>query len=210
MGTISEQLKKTQRLSYPWCKWTPKPGLGCGCSCLCSGWGRSLLARAIPPPAALLLLCLQERNAESAIEALKEYEPEMGKVIRADRSGVQRIRARDIVPGDIVEVAGRVPSSQGMGWDGEVVLAGGGLVMGTPWSRWWEGSAAASRCIFSGGTAAKSPCCCTLEILVSLLKSRDVKLFGQKLGLIGFPRLHPEHRMVENSRKGVWGESVYF
>lgn len=49
---------------------------------------------------------LQERNAESAIEALKEYEPEMGKVIRSDRKGVQRIRARDIVPGDIVEVAG--------------------------------------------------------------------------------------------------------
>ncbi|XP_038615194.1 sarcoplasmic/endoplasmic reticulum calcium ATPase 3 isoform X2 [Tachyglossus aculeatus] len=47
----------------------------------------------------------QERNAESAIEALKEYEPEMGKVIRAGRQGVQRIRARDIVPGDIVEVA---------------------------------------------------------------------------------------------------------
>lgn len=51
---------------------------------------------------------MQERNAESAIEALKEYEPEMGKVIRADRNGVQRIRARDIVPGDIVEVAGTI------------------------------------------------------------------------------------------------------
>ena len=47
----------------------------------------------------------QERNAESAIEALKEYEPEMGKVLRADKSGVQRIRAKEIVPGDIVEVS---------------------------------------------------------------------------------------------------------
>ncbi|CAL1293915.1 unnamed protein product [Larinioides sclopetarius] len=47
----------------------------------------------------------QERNAESAIEALKEYEPEMGKVIRQDKSGVQRIRAKDIVPGDLVEIS---------------------------------------------------------------------------------------------------------
>lgn len=47
----------------------------------------------------------QERNAESAIEALKEYEPEMGKVYREGRATVQKIRAREIVPGDIVEIA---------------------------------------------------------------------------------------------------------
>lgn len=47
----------------------------------------------------------QERNAESAIEALKEYEPEMGKVVRANKQGVQKIRAKEIVPGDIVEIS---------------------------------------------------------------------------------------------------------
>lgn len=47
----------------------------------------------------------QERNAESAIEALKEYEPEMGKVVRGDKSGVQKIRSKEIVPGDVVEVS---------------------------------------------------------------------------------------------------------
>lgn len=29
----------------------------------------------------------------------------MGKVVRGDKSGVQRIRAKEIVPGDIVEVS---------------------------------------------------------------------------------------------------------
>ncbi|XP_015789622.1 calcium-transporting ATPase sarcoplasmic/endoplasmic reticulum type [Tetranychus urticae] len=54
----------------------------------------------------------QERNAESAIEALKEYEPEMGKVIRANKQGVQKIRAKEIVPGDLVEfsVGDKVPA----------------------------------------------------------------------------------------------------
>uniref|UniRef100_A0A8C2AVF5 Calcium-transporting ATPase n=1 Tax=Cyprinus carpio TaxID=7962 RepID=A0A8C2AVF5_CYPCA len=54
----------------------------------------------------LLAACISfERNAENAIEALKQYEPEMGKVYRQDRKSVQRVRAREIVPGDIVEVA---------------------------------------------------------------------------------------------------------
>ena len=55
-----------------------------------------------------MYVVLQERNAESAIEALKEYEPEIAKVIRKNGRGVQRIRASLIVPGDLVEVSGKL------------------------------------------------------------------------------------------------------
>lgn len=32
----------------------------------------------------------------------------MGKVVRSDKDGVQKLRAKDIVPGDIVEVSGKL------------------------------------------------------------------------------------------------------
>jgi len=38
---------------------------------------------------------------------LKEYEPEIAKVLRQDRPVVQIIKARELVPGDIVEIAGQ-------------------------------------------------------------------------------------------------------
>ena len=54
------------------------------------------------------VLLPQEKNAEDAIEALKEYEPEIAKVIRQGKAGVQKIRAVHLVPGDIVEISGQL------------------------------------------------------------------------------------------------------
>ncbi len=55
-----------------------------------------------------MCVCVKERNAESAIEALKEYEPEIAKVIRNNHTGVQQIRAKELVPGDLVDVSGEI------------------------------------------------------------------------------------------------------
>jgi len=35
----------------------------------------------------------------------------MGKVIRSDKDGVQKLRAKDIVPGDIVEISGMLTTA---------------------------------------------------------------------------------------------------
>lgn len=46
----------------------------------------------------------KERNEEYEIEEMKEYENEMGKVVRGEKYGVKKISEKEIVNGDVVEV----------------------------------------------------------------------------------------------------------